>query len=108
MSLVIMLNISRAFQLMQILGLWFLGFSEFVFQVSGIFEVRQDLLYFLWWTPVPVRPSVRAKNLDHLYTGIYAYMPYMNQAYMPYGLYESSKDSSNQPDGPMESPRCPP
>ena len=32
------------------------------------FWVPEDLLYYLWLT----RPSVRKKNLDHLYKGIHA------------------------------------
>ena len=35
--------------------------------VDDNFQVREDLLYYLRWVP-----PVRAKNLDHLYTGIYA------------------------------------
>ena len=31
---------------------------------SDSFKVREGLLYYLWWT--------RAKNLDPMYTGIYA------------------------------------
>ena len=49
-------------------------------------SVREDLLYYLWWTRPP------ALEITHI------------QANMP---YESSEDSSNQPDGPMGSPRHP-
>ena len=63
------------------------------------YYVREDLLYYLWWTRSSVPPSARlsvcAKNLDHLFTGISALS------------YESSEDSSNQPYGSMGSPGCP-
>ena len=42
-------------------------FSVFCIKLlESIFLVREDLLYYLQWT----HPSARAKNLDHLYTGM--------------------------------------